>query len=133
MTKTEIKTSNAPAAIGPYSQGVVAPAGRTVYLSGQIPLDPDTGAIVTGDIRVQTHRVMANLNAVLVEAGLGFGDVVFTTIFLVSLNDFQSVNEVYKSYFETGSVQPARATVEVGGLPRGVALEISCIAVEGSS
>jgi 2-iminobutanoate/2-iminopropanoate deaminase len=107
----------------------MAPSGRTVYLSGQIPLDPETGALVTGDIRSQTHRVMANLQAVLSEAGLGFGDVVFTTIFLANLNDFQSVNEVYKGYFETGSVQPARATVEVARLPRDVALEISCVAV----
>jgi len=132
MSKKEIKTSNAPAAIGPYSQAVVAPVGRTVYLSGQIPLDPDTGALVTGDIRNQTRRVMENLKAVLAEAGLDFSDVVFTTIFLASLNDFQSVNEVYKSYFEAGSVQPARATVEVARLPRDVAVEISCIAVDAS-
>ena len=128
--KTEIKTTHAPAAIGPYSQAVSVAPGRTVYLSGQIPLDPETGALVIGDIRTQTHRVMANLQAVLEETGLGFGDVAFTTIFLADLADFQSVNDVYKSYFSDDAVKPARATVEVARLPRDVAVEISCIAVE---
>jgi len=128
MSKEIVSTSDAPGAIGPYSQAVVAPAAaRLVFCSGQIPLDPTTGAVVgAGDIRAQTERVMRNLEAVLIAAGASFGDVVKTTIFLTNLADFAIVNEIYGTYFPTAP--PARATVQVAGLPRGVAVEIDAVA-----
>ena len=128
MTHEAIQTSRAPAAIGPYSQAVSAAPGAFLFLSGQIPIDPETGALETGDIEQQTHRVMKNLGAVLDAGGVGFGDVMKTTIFLVDMNDFATVNRVYESYFPEGGVYPARATVEVSGLPKGVDVEIDCIA-----
>ena len=130
MKKT-IATTEAPAAIGPYSQATRI--GHLVFCSGQIPLDPNTGQIVAGDIKEQTRRVMDNITAVLRAEGLGFEDIVKTTIFLTSLGDFQIVNELYGSYFN--SDPPARSTVQVSGLPKGANLEIEVIAAarhEGS-
>ena len=128
MRKQIIQTSDAPQAIGPYSQAVRV--GNFVFLSGQIPLDPTSGKIVEGDIVVQTRRVMENLGAVLRAAGAGFPEVVKTTIFLADLAHFSQVNEVYGGYFP--SEPPARATVQVGALPRGVLIEIDMIAHIGA-
>jgi 2-iminobutanoate/2-iminopropanoate deaminase len=123
--KRVISSSDAPAAIGPYSQAVEA--GGIVFLSGQIPLDPVSGVLVEGDIAAQTDRVMRNLQGVLRAAGLDFSNVVRTTIFLVDLGDFAQVNEVYGRRFPTDP--PARATVQVSALPRGARVEIDAIAV----
>ncbi|MDG0794954.1 RidA family protein [Cohnella ginsengisoli] len=123
-----VSTAQAPAAIGPYSQAVLA--GGFLFASGQIPLDPATGAIVEGGIEAQTHRVLQNLKAVVEEAGLSLGDVVKTTIFLDSMDDFAKVNEIYASYFD-GGVLPARATVQVGKLPKNALVEIDCVAHRG--
>lgn len=122
-----IATQDAPKAIGPYSQAVSAPAGRMVFCSGQIPLDPRTGELVKGTIEEETRRVMENLKAVLAAAGAGFGDVVKTTIYLTDLSDFTRVNEVYGSYL--AAVPPARATVQVAALPRGARVEVDAVAV----
>jgi 2-iminobutanoate/2-iminopropanoate deaminase len=118
--KKPIFTSEAPAAIGPYSQGMRS--GRFLFCSGQIPLDPKSGEIVSGDIAVQTRRVMDNIAALL----RTFDHVVKTTIFLTNLRDFQMVNETYGSYFKQDP--PARSTVEVSALPRGANVEIEVIA-----
>ncbi len=129
-TRTAIATKGAPAAIGPYSQAVVAPAGQLVFCSGQIALDPTTGEMVgAGDVRAQTERVLENLGAVLAAAGASFATVVKTTIFLADLQDFGNVNEVYARYFP--SQPPARATVQAAGLPRGALVEIDAIAAVG--
>ena len=123
-----ISTPNAPKAIGPYAQAVVVPAGRMVFCSGQIPLDPATGEMVgASDVRVQARRVLDNLGAVLAAAGASFASVVKTTIFLADLQDFGSVNEIYAGYF--GEHPPARATVQAAGLPKGALIEIDAIAV----
>jgi 2-iminobutanoate/2-iminopropanoate deaminase len=127
MSRKVIHSSQAPMAIGPYSQAISAVSGRTVYLSGQIPLDPATGELVPGDVGAQAEQVMRNLAAVLEAAGLGMGNVVRCGIFLVDLADFGKVNEVYGRYFP--SDPPARATVQVVGLPRGARVEIDAIAV----
>lgn len=125
-----IATPNAPAAVGPYSQATAA-QGTTVFLSGQIPLDPASGQLVEGGIEAQTQRVLENLGAVLEAAGCTFADVVRTTIYLVDLpGDFQKVNGVYAKYF-TGA-PPARATVGVAALPKGARVEIDAIAIKGS-
>jgi 2-iminobutanoate/2-iminopropanoate deaminase len=123
-----ISTPDAPAAIGPYSQAVASSAdARLIFCSGQIPLDPRTGEVVgAGDVRVQAERVMENLAAVLSAAGASFATVVKTTIFLADLQDFAAVNEVYARRFPKDP--PARATVQVAGLPRGVLVEIDAIA-----
>ena len=122
-----VATPDAPAAIGPYSQAVRA--GQFVFLSGQIPLDPSSGAMVGGDdVEAQTVQVMANLAAVLGAAGSSFGQVVKATIFLTDLGDFAVVNRVYGTSFE-GHVPPARATVQVAALPRGAKVEIELIAL----
>lgn len=118
-------TDQAPAAIGPYSQAVEAKG--TVFLSGQIPLDPKTGNMVDGDVAAQAEQVMANLEAVLASAGLTFADVVRTTIYLTNLSDFARVNEVYGRRFPENP--PARATVQVAALPRGSQVEIDAIAI----
>ena len=120
-------TSGAPKAIGPYSQAIEARGARTLWLSGQIAMDPATGALVEGDIRAQTARVMANLGAVLAAAGAGFDDVVRCTIYLADLADFASVNEVYARSFPRDP--PARSTVQVAALPRGARVEIDAVAV----
>jgi 2-iminobutanoate/2-iminopropanoate deaminase len=127
MPIATIVTKDAPAAIGPYAQAVRA--GDFVFLSGQIPLDPATGAMVDGDIGTQTERVLDNLDAVLQAAGAGFDKVVRTTIFLVDLNDFAAVNERYGRRF--GGRFPARATVQVAALPRGARVEIDAVAYLG--
>ena len=121
-----ISTPNAPAAIGPYSQAVQH--GTTLFLSGQIPLDPATGQMITGDVVAQTERVLENLGAVLRAAGYDFGNVVKTTIYLSDLGTFQQVNGVYARFFKEPF--PARATVQVAALPRGAAVEIDAIAVK---
>ncbi len=125
MPNQVLSTDNAPKAIGPYSQGIVA--GGMVFLSGQIPLDPKTQQMVQGDVRAQAERVMDNLAAVLSAAGVGFGDVVKATIFLVDLNDFATVNEVYGKRFP--SAPPARSTVQIAAMPKGARVEIDLIAV----
>ena len=127
MAKEIVRTDKAPQAIGPYSQGVRA--GGFVFFSGQIPLDPLTGQITGTDSVEQTEQVMANIEAVLSAAGLGFEDVVKTTIFLVDLADFAAVNEVYGRRFQ--KEPPARSTVEVKGLPRGSRVEIEVVAFSG--
>ncbi|GAA4390260.1 RidA family protein [Hymenobacter koreensis] len=128
MSNTIIQTSNAPAAIGPYSQAVKA--GNTVYVSGQIALDPQSGQILgEGDVTAQTHQVMRNLQAVLTEAGYSLQDVVKCSIFVKDLGHFGTINELYGSYFGSGPY-PARETVEVSRLPKDVLVEISCIAVK---
>ncbi|AEG32680.1 endoribonuclease L-PSP [Thermus thermophilus SG0.5JP17-16] len=119
-----VKTERAPAAIGPYAQAVKA--GGFVFVSGQIPLTPD-GSLVEGDIRVQTERVMENLKAVLEAAGSGLSRVVQTTCFLADMEDFPGFNEVYARYFTPP--YPARATVAVKALPRGVRVEVACVAL----
>jgi 2-iminobutanoate/2-iminopropanoate deaminase len=125
MEKEVLQTSGAPKAIGPYSQGIRA--NGLLFLSGQIPLDPVTGQIVEGDVGAQTDRVMDNLQAILGAAGLGFGQVVKTTIYLTDLADYAQVNEVYARRFVEAA--PARSTVQVAALPRGARVEIDLIAV----
>ncbi len=125
-----IHSDDAPKAIGPYSQAVQVPAGTMVFLSGQIPIDPATGQLVTGDIRAETERVMKNLQAVLSAGDMGFEHVVRCGIFLTDLNDFAAVNEVYGRCFP--SAPPARATVQVSALPKGARVEIDAIAVKGA-
>jgi 2-iminobutanoate/2-iminopropanoate deaminase len=129
-TRSVIHTDKAPAAIGPYSQGVVVEGGRTLYTSGQIALDPASGEIVgPGDVKAQTIRVLDNLAAILEAAGMSFRDVVRCGIFLGDLKDFATVNELYGARFVDNP--PARATVQVAGLPKGVLVEIDAIAVAG--
>jgi 2-iminobutanoate/2-iminopropanoate deaminase len=125
--KKIVATENAPKAIGPYSQAVVA--NGMAFLSGQIPLDPATGQLVEGDIAVQTARVLDNLKAVLEASGSGLERVVKTTVFLKDMGEFAKMNEVYARYFP--SDPPARATVEAARLPRDVRVEIECIALVG--
>lgn len=128
MAREIVTTDKAPAAIGPYSQAVSVSAGaRMVFLSGQIPIDPATGVMETGDVVAQTEQVMKNLGAVLQAAGLGYRDVVRCGIFLTDLGDFARVNEVYGRYFP--EAPPARATVQVSALPKGCNVEIDAIAV----
>jgi 2-iminobutanoate/2-iminopropanoate deaminase len=127
QTKTRISTTQAPAALGPYSQAVVA--GNTLYCSGQVPLDPTTGALVPGGIREQTLRVLENLTAVLQAAGSGMAHVVKTTVYLKNISDFAVMNEAYATYFAPeGVVPPARSTVEVARLPKDALIEIDLIA-----
>jgi 2-iminobutanoate/2-iminopropanoate deaminase len=129
--KIAIATSGAPAAIGPYSQAIRT--GGMVFTSGQVGLDPATGAMVAGGIKEQTARVLENLKAVLGEAGLGLADVVKTTVFLKDMGDFAAMNEVYASYLaQPGVVAPARSTVEVARLPKDALVEIEVIADTGS-
>jgi len=122
--KKIISTNEAPAAIGPYSQAVRN--GRFLFCSGQIPLDPKSGQIVTGDIATQTRRVLDNIASILRAEGMTFDSIVKTTIFLTTLDDFQTVNETYGSYFKQDP--PARSTVQVSALPRGANVEIEVIA-----
>ena len=119
-----IRTPEAPAAIGPYSQAVVT--GEWVFASGQIPIDPATGEVVDGGIVEQTDRVMKNLAAVLREAGLSLNQVVKTTVYLADMETFGEMNEVYAAHF--GAHRPARATVQAGALPKNVGVEIDVIA-----
>ena len=120
-----ISTENAPGAIGPYSQAVKT--GNMVFLSGQIPIDPQTGEFVSGGVAEQTEQVLKNLSAVLEAAGTSLNNVVKTTVFLADMNDFTAMNEVYARYFSEN--KPARATVQAARLPRDARVEIECIAV----
>jgi 2-iminobutanoate/2-iminopropanoate deaminase len=120
-----VHTDQAPAAIGPYSQAIVA--NGFLFTAGQIALDPVTGTVVEGDVRAQSERVMKNLTAVLGEAGATWADVVKTTVYLQDMKDFPVVNEVYGAAL--GPSRPARSTVQVAGLPRGVLVEIDAVAV----
>ena len=127
--KKIISTNEAPGAIGPYSQAVRS--GSFLFCSGQIPLDPKSGQIMSGDIAAQTRRVLDNIAAVLRAEGLTFDNVVKTTIFLTDLGDFQIVNEIYGSYFKQDP--PARSTVQVSALPKGAKIEIDAIADAGEA
>jgi len=124
MEKQIINTKNAPAPIGPYSQAVMA--NNTLYISGQICLDPATGGLKNRDIEEETHQVMQNLRTILSEAGMGFSNVVKTTIFLTDMDQFGAVNAIYGKYFDAEF--PARETVQVSALPKLVNVEISMIA-----
>ena len=125
MTKEVINTNKAPEAIGPYSQGVIV--GDFVYTSGQIPLNPVTGELVT-DIKLATKQSMENIKAILEEAGTSLNNVVKTSIFLKDLNDFEAVNEVYGTYFIEN--KPARSCVQVAKLPKDAVIEIEALAVK---
>lgn len=129
MQRNIVKTAEAPAAIGPYSQAVVVAVGgqRMIFCSGQIALVPATGSMVEGDVEAQTRQVLANLGAVLAAAGASFANVVKTTIYLQAMDDFATVNAVYGERFQHDP--PARATVEAAKLPRGALVEIDAIAV----
>jgi len=122
--KKIISTSDAPAAIGPYSQAIRS--GNFIFCSGQIPLDPKSGEMVADDIGAQTRRVLDNISGLLKAEGLSLGDVLKTTIFLTDLGNFQIVNEIYGSYFN--NQPPARSTVQVSALPKGAKIEIEVIA-----
>ncbi len=124
--KKIIKTQNAPAPIGPYNQAILS--GNTLYISGQIAINPSTNELVLSDIKTETKQVMENLKAILKEAKTDFSTVVKSSIFLSDMNNFGAINEVYGSYFE-GLIAPARETVEVSVLPKNVNVEISMIAV----
>ncbi len=125
MSKTSISTTAAPAAIGPYSQAVEA--GGTVYVSGQLPINPATGAFAEGGIKELTRQSLTNMKAILAEAGLEMGDVVKTTVFLADMADFAEMNEVYTQFFSAPF--PARSAVAVKTLPKGARVEIECVAV----
>lgn len=125
--KKIIYTDNAPAPIGPYSQAVLM--GSTLYTSGQIALDPSTMELVLDDIETETQQVMENMKAVLEAANMTFGDVVKTTIFIMNMGDFARINAVYSKYFDEANA-PARETVQVAGLPKGVNVEISMVAIK---
>jgi len=129
MEKEEVATDRAPEAIGPYSQAVKI--GRYLFLSGQIPIDPATGDAVTGPIAAQARQALSNLKAVVEEGGASMNDVVKTTVYITDILLFSDVNEVYADFFT--KPYPARATVQVSGLPRGVDIEIDAIAVVGDS
>ena len=124
MTNQSISSPDAPRAIGPYSPAIRA--GRLLFISGQVPIDPSTGDLVGGDIKAQTRRVMDNIGALLKAGGLGFSDVVRTTVFLADMNDFAAMNDVYGTFFV--QPYPARATVQVARLPKDARVEIDAIA-----
>jgi 2-iminobutanoate/2-iminopropanoate deaminase len=126
MSKQIIQTKEAPAPIGPYNQAILA--GNTLYVSGQIALDAQTGELINENITEETHQVMKNLEAILSEAGLGFSDVVKCSIFVKDMGNFATINEAYGLYFKENP--PARETVEVARLPKDVNVEISCIAIK---
>ena len=126
MSKEIIFTPEAPAPIGPYSQAVKA--GNTLYVSGQIPLDAESGEMINANITEETHQVMKNLDAVLSAAGMNFGNVVKCSIFIKDMGQFATINEAYGMYFKQDP--PARETVEVARLPKDVNVEISCIAID---
>ncbi|BDD00412.1 RidA family protein [Persicobacter psychrovividus] len=123
--KKVIETKAAPAPIGPYNQAILA--GNTLYVSGQIPINPENGEVISTSIEAQTHQVMKNLKAILAAAGMNFEHVVKCSIFVKNMADFAKVNDVYGTYFDL--MAPARETVEVAELPKSVDVEISCIAV----
>jgi 2-iminobutanoate/2-iminopropanoate deaminase len=123
--KKIVSTTEAPAAVGPYSQAVRI--GPMLFTAGQIPLDPQSGQIVSEDVAEQTKRVLDNLTAVLKAEGMDFSNIIKTTVFMTNLGDFQTMNEVYAGYFK--DAPPARSTVQVSALPKGAQVEIECIAV----
>lgn len=125
MSVETVQTSRAPAAIGPYSQGIIA--NGFLFTAGQIPIDPATGETIDGDINAQTERVMKNLGAILAEAGATWKDVVKTTVYLQDLSDFPRMNDVYARAM--GDARPARSTVQVSALPRAVMVEIDLVAL----
>ena len=125
--KTVINSAKAPAPIGPYSQAIEA--GNFIFFSGQVAIDPATGELITVDIKTETARVMENIKALLAEAGIGFSNIIKTTIFLKDMQTFAQVNEVYGSYFTDKF--PARETVAVVGLPKNANVEISVTAIKG--
>ena len=125
MNKKIIKTGNAPEPIGPYNQAVLA--NGFLFVSGQIPINPDTGELITGDVKTEAELVMQNIKGILDKAGLDFSSVVKASIFLKNMDDFPVVNEVYGAYFDEAA--PARECVEVARLPKNVNVEISVIAV----
>ena len=125
MERTKISTTNAPAAIGPYSQAIRS--GQFIYTSGQIALDPASGEMVGDDVQAQTQQVMRNMQAVLSSAGTSLANVVKTTVFLTRMSDFQAMNAVYATYFSEPA--PARSTVAVAELPRKALVEIECVAL----
>lgn len=125
--KKIITTQNAPAPIGPYNQAVLS--GNTLYISGQIPIDPKTGSLIDGDIQKETKQSMENLKAILKEVGMTFENVVKSTIFIKDMNQFSEINAVYATYFDADTA-PARETVEVANLPKFVNVEISMISVK---
>jgi 2-iminobutanoate/2-iminopropanoate deaminase len=129
LLSQSVHTDQAPAAIGPYSQGIIA--NGVLYTAGQIALDPASGQVVAGDIVAQTEQVFRNLSAVLGAAGASWKDVVKTTVYLADMADFPRMNEVYARVM--GDARPARSTVQVAGLPRGVAVEIDLIATVSSA
>ena len=124
--KERISTSNAPAAIGPYSQAIRA--GNLIFTAGQVGLDAQSGQLVEGGIREQTQAALRNLQSVLKAAGCSFSDVVKTTVFIMDMNDFTAMNEVYQQFLGD-IIPPARSTVQVAGLPRGAMVEIECVAM----
>lgn len=126
MNKTIINTTKAPAPIGPYNQAVLA--GDTLYISGQIPINPETGELNNTTLQDETHQCMKNLGAILVEAGMSFSNVVKSTIFITDMKRFAEINEVYGQYFTENP--PARETVQVAALPKFVNVEISMIAIK---
>jgi 2-iminobutanoate/2-iminopropanoate deaminase len=123
--RSRIKTPLAPAAIGPYSQGILV--GDTLYCSGQIAIDPETGSVETSSVEAETERVLENLGAVLKASRMHYENVVRCTLYLVDINDYATVNEVYARYFS--EAPPAREAVQVAAIPRGARVEISCVAV----
>jgi 2-iminobutanoate/2-iminopropanoate deaminase len=127
MERTKISTTNAPAAIGPYSQAIRS--GQFIYTSGQIALDPASGELVGDDVQAQTQQVLRNMQAVLTSAGTSLANVVKTTVFLTRMSDFQAMNAVYATYFSEPA--PARSTVAVAELPRKALVEIECVALIG--
>ena len=127
MPARTIHTASAPAAIGPYSQGVIA--NGFLFTAGQIALDPQSGNVIDGDVVAQTERVLANLGAIIEAAGASWEQVVKTTVYLAEMADFPKVNEVYARVF--GGARPARSTVQVAGLPRGVLVEIDAVVALG--
>lgn len=126
--KHAVSSADAPKAIGPYSSALRA--GQLLFVSGQVPFDPATGAMVDGDIAAQTRRVLLNVGALLEAAGLSFRDVARTTVFLADMNDFVAMNDVYRTFFEEPF--PARSTIQAARLPRDARIEIDAIAVAGA-
>ena len=126
MSRQIIQTKNAPSAIGPYSQGIIA-NNSLLFTAGQVAINPETGLVIDGDIKAQTRRVMENVNAVLEAGGSNLSHVVKTTVFIKDMNEFAAMNEVYGEYFKENP--PARSTVEVARLPKDVRVEIEAIAI----
>ena len=124
--KEKILSESAPKPIGPYNQAILT--GKTLYISGQIPLDPHTGTLISNNIKSETKQVMTNIEEILKEANMGFDNIVKSTIFIKNMNDFSIINEIYGRYFV--EIAPARETVEVSKLPLDANIEISCIAVK---